>query len=38
MEFRKMNAKSASTTTLLLGTAMTAVGILLLIAIGLGVQ
>jgi hypothetical protein len=38
VEFRKMNAKSASTTTLLLGTAMTAVGILLLIAIGLGVQ
>ena len=38
MEFRKMNAKSASTTALLLGAAMTAVGILLLIAIGLGVQ
>jgi len=38
VEFRKMHARSASKTTLLLGTAMTTVGVLLLIAIGLGVQ
>jgi hypothetical protein len=38
VEFRKMHARNASETTLLLGTAMTAVGVLLLIAIGLGVQ
>jgi hypothetical protein len=38
VEFRKMHARSASTTALLLGTAMATVGILLLIAIGLGVQ
>ena len=38
LEFRKMHSRNASTTALLLGTAMAAVGILLLIAIGLGVQ
>ena len=38
MKFRRMHARSASTTTLLLGTAMTTVGILLLTAISLGVQ
>ncbi len=38
VEFRRMHARSASTTALLVGTAMAAVGILLLIAIALGVQ
>jgi len=38
VEFRKMHATNASKTTLFLGTVMTAVGVLLLIAIGLGVQ
>jgi len=38
MEFRKLHARNASKTALLLGTAMTSVGTLLLIAIGLGIQ
>jgi len=38
VQFRKMHAKNAAKTTLLLGVVMAAVGVLLLIAIGLGVQ
>jgi len=38
VRFRQMHARNAAKTTLLLGTAMTVVGLLLLIAIGLGVQ
>lgn len=38
VRFRTMHARNAANTTLLLGVAMFAVGVLLLIAIGLGVQ
>lgn len=38
VQFRKMHASNAAKTTLLLGVVMAAVGVLLLIAIGLGVQ
>jgi len=38
VRFRQMHARNAAKTTLLLGAAMTVVGLLLLIAIGLGVQ
>ena len=38
VEFRKMHARSASKTALLLGIVMAIVGMVLLIAIGLGVQ
>jgi len=38
VQFRKMHARNAAKTTLLLGITMTTVGLFLLIAIGLGVQ
>ncbi len=38
IEFRKMHVRNAGSTTLFLGIVMTVVGLLLLIAIGLGVQ
>jgi len=38
VQFRKMHTRNAAKTTLLLGVVMAAVGVLLLIAIGLGVQ
>jgi hypothetical protein len=38
VQFRKMHARNAAKTTLLLGVVMAALGVLLLIAIGVGVQ
>jgi hypothetical protein len=38
VQFRKMHARNAAKTMLLLGVVMAALGLLLLIAIGLGVQ